>query len=51
MTNKQFLIGYAIIWFCIGGLLTTFVTLQIQDNNIIKPYQQEIIRLVKDCRK
>ena len=45
--EKKVFILNAIIWFCIGGFVTTFITLQIQDKYVIKPYQQEIIKEVE----
>ena len=42
MKNK-IIIMTAIVWFCIGGLVTTFITGLILDKYVIEDYQKAIM--------
>lgn len=47
MNNKTFLVCYAILWFCIGGLITVNVFKILVEDNVIKDYQNAIF----ECQK
>ena len=47
MSQKMFVILLAIIWFCVGGLVTIFVFNSIVTDSVIKDYQNALF----DCQE